>query len=106
MLVPAWQDEGAMTVAPTSITPTSAGARHHRIITSIDVIKKALLTCLPGLWKLALDEPPLVTTLQQACSLLSHRLPLPFPSTRIDMHMLQQHKLQGLLSVALCDIPS
>jgi hypothetical protein len=36
--------------------------RHRGIITSIDVFKKAFLTCLPGLWKLALGEPYLVRT--------------------------------------------
>ncbi|ELR14616.1 GTPaseactivator protein for Ras-like GTPase [Acanthamoeba castellanii str. Neff] len=71
-------DEETMSRAPVSVTPRgrSAGGRLYNVVTCVGVIKQALLTSLPGLWKLASDKPPL------------------------------QKKLQGLLSVALCDIPS
>jgi hypothetical protein len=57
-----FQDEETMSRAPVSVTPRgrSAGGRLYNVVTCVGVIKQALLTSLPGLWKLASDKPPLV----------------------------------------------
>jgi hypothetical protein len=50
---------------PVNVVPRSksAGGRLYNIITSVGIIKQALLASLPDLWKLASEKPQLVRKL-------------------------------------------